>query len=270
MPPVLQVETVSLVTPAKRCEDVDPDEQNAEHFLTVSRYAGFPLASGTKILDFGCGAGSMVRLLVERGYDAFGYDIMDYRDEKSRDLSGRFSFLDNSPREIGNHVIDWDEFSLPYPDSSFDAIFTSQVFEHVMQHEPVFREFARCMKPGAASINLFPPRNYPVEQHIRVPFGHLIHNKAYYFFMAKLGSRKQSQHDLDPRTIAEDNYSYVRDGLNYLPNKELVRLASLYFNYVRIDQRALLYGTVLSSVCRWYLENFNETICLVMADKKQS
>ena len=253
---------------ATSCESVDPDVQNVEDFLTVSRHAGFPLAPEAKIFDFGCWAGVMVRLLLERGYDAWGYDIMDYRDEKSRALEGRFAFLDQAPRDTGNHVIDWDKFSLPYPDNSFDVVFTNQVFEHVMRHDLVFREFARVMKPGAASINIFPPRNYPLEQHIRVPFGHRIHSKAYYYLMAKLGCRNQYQQDLDPHTIAEVNYRYVRDGLNYLPNRELVRLASRYFNYARIDQNALFYGGASSPFLCWYLENFNVNICLVMADKK--
>jgi SAM-dependent methyltransferase len=250
------------------CKLKDSDVHNVEIFLTVSRHAGFPIASGAKILDFGCGAGAMVRTLVDLGYDAHGYDIVDYRDEKSRTLEGRFAFLDGGPRETGNHVIDWNGFSLPYLDNSFDVVFTSQVFEHVMQHEPVFSEFARVMKPGAASINLFPPRNHPMEQHIRVPLGHRIHSKAYYYIMAKLGCRNEYQHGLDPSTIAENDYRYVRDGLNYVSNRKLIRIAARYFNYVRIDQNALFNGAKFSRLRHWYLENFYSNMCFVMADKK--
>ena len=38
------------------------------------------MTPGTRVLDYGCGAGGTVRSLVVAGYDAFGFDILDYQD----------------------------------------------------------------------------------------------------------------------------------------------------------------------------------------------
>jgi len=235
----LPIQRTVQKTLAAPCEVIDPYAQRVEHFLTVSRYAGFPLAPGARILDYGCGTGALVHFLVERGYDAVGYDIRDYRDEKSYALDGRCTFFDQEARQEG-YSIDWNKFFLPYPDNSFDAIFSHQVLEHVMGdgHEHIFQEFARVMKPGAASINLFPPRNVFLEPHILVPLGHRIHSKSYYYFMTKLGFRKHRE-GFNDRATVEKNYRYVRDCLNYLPNKSLVDIAHRYFHYARIDQGAL-------------------------------
>ena len=237
-------------------------ERAVERFLTISTNIGFSLVSGAKILDFGCGGGHHVHVLLAHGYDAWGYDILPRQESIGR--KERLAFYDKN-RRGGNRAIDWNTFCLPYTDNSFDAICSFQVLEHVMRHDLVFREFGRVMKEGAVSINIFPPRNKPWEEHIKVPFGHLVHHMTYYYIMAKLGYRKNAH--LSPRATAERNYRYIRDYVNYLPNKELRRIASQYFNYVRIDPTAHVLGAKLSPVRHWLRSHFGRSICLVMADK---
>jgi ubiquinone/menaquinone biosynthesis C-methylase UbiE len=198
------------------------DLESARYFLAVSERAGYPLAAGAKILDFGCGAGRLVRGFMEIGLDAYGYDISYYLDEASAAMPERFSFFLNNEKPTWDNVIDWSRFSLPYPDDCFDAVFTSQVFEHIKNHDLVIQEFARVLKPEGCSINIFPPRNYPFEHHLRIPFGYTIHSKPYYYVMALLGFRNEHQVRLDAKAVAENYYKYVENGLNYLSNSQLL------------------------------------------------
>lgn len=243
---------------------------SARHFLEVSNRAGWPLATRAKILDFGCGAGDMTKGLLELGYDAYGYDIINYITTENMDMVKRFSFFPESNKETGDHIIDWNKFTLPYPDNSFDAVFTSQVLEHIMNHKRVFQEFSRILKPTGCSINIFPPRCYPIEHHIRIPFGYTLHNKTYYFIMALMGCRNEYQMNRSAKDRAEINYNYVKNGLNYVPNSTLVALAKCYFSDAEINTQALHYlAKKPSFFWKWYLNIFYNSSCLVMGRKKE-
>jgi 2-polyprenyl-3-methyl-5-hydroxy-6-metoxy-1,4-benzoquinol methylase len=56
-----------------------------DHALATQRHLrfatgrlGVSLPPGAKILDFGCGIGSSVSVLLGLGYDAFGVDVLEY------------------------------------------------------------------------------------------------------------------------------------------------------------------------------------------------
>jgi ubiquinone/menaquinone biosynthesis C-methylase UbiE len=99
---------------------------------------------GQRVLEIGCGTGSLSLLIKQLHPDA--------------DLTG----LDPDPKALalarakrGANAIHFDRgFSdaLPYPDSSFDRVFSSFMFHHLKpsEREPTLREVRRVLKPGGS------------------------------------------------------------------------------------------------------------------------
>lgn len=89
-----------------------------------------------RVLDLGAGSGSMSQLLLEAGYQVSACDL---------DAS-LFECTDVECREADLSQ------TLPYEDSSFEAIVCLEVLEHMDGHERVFREVERLLVPGAPFV----------------------------------------------------------------------------------------------------------------------
>ena len=90
--------------------------------------AGLP--AGASVLDLGAGAGDAVRLLCALGYDARGIDL--------------------APR--GENVTRGDLLHTPYPDGSFDAVFSQCAFCVSGDADGALREAYRLLKRGGALL----------------------------------------------------------------------------------------------------------------------
>src|SRR6266516_2381228 len=111
------------------------------------------IARGARVLDLGCGYGSTVWLLTQRGYDAVGIDVFPYWAEPK-------AFGDNrppAPARLAKKLthVRLDDYRFPYQDRSIDIAISSQVFEHVADFGIVLRELGRVLKPDGLSINVF-------------------------------------------------------------------------------------------------------------------
>jgi SAM-dependent methyltransferase len=157
--------------------------------LAFAAERGLELTRGARILDFGCGRGDTVRLLVDMGYDAFGVDALDH-------WSGDFDeFWGGGPKPEGEllsrlHLLDMKDYRLPFPDDYFDFCFSNQVLEHVYNYEEVFRELARVTNPSGFSVHRFPGPNMLEEGHIFVPLPALCRFKSWLALWAVLGRGK--------------------------------------------------------------------------------
>jgi SAM-dependent methyltransferase len=124
------------------------DDVNRRYFV---HYVERVAAPGAKILDFGCGDGTVVRMLRARGLDAYGVDVRwpgaDFGDVEASELGheGLLRYYDEGGR-------------LPFPDGMFDVIISDQVFEHVEPLEAAVRELERVAAPGAVAYHHFPYR----------------------------------------------------------------------------------------------------------------
>ncbi len=92
-----------------------------------------PMMRG-RLLDFGCGS-KPYRLL----FDVDEYIGLDF---------------ENPGHPHANEQIDvfYDGKKIPFPDASFDAIFSSEVFEHVFNLPVVLTELNRVLKPGGQML----------------------------------------------------------------------------------------------------------------------
>jgi SAM-dependent methyltransferase len=115
-----------------------------------------------RVLDYGCGAGQIVRLLRAQGLDASGCDVFYEGGDYSSEI----------PAELQPFIRRMAGGTIPYDDMSFDVVLSNQVFEHVPDMEGALVEIARVLKPSAVSLNLFPDRGVWREGHVGIPFLH--------------------------------------------------------------------------------------------------
>lgn len=98
-----------------------------------------------RILDIGCGNGSILRYLSALGYtNLHGLEISGYAIERLR-AEGIEMHFGKLP-------------SIPLPDASFDIVIASQVLEHVIRRRRFLREIQRVLKPGGRAL-VFVPDN---------------------------------------------------------------------------------------------------------------
>lgn len=188
-----------------KCEG-ESDDGGASALLGLLEATGGPIAPGASILDFGCGVGRCVGAMLERGYDAWGVDVYEYWD-RDRNL-----YWESAPPELSAEVTGrlrvatLVPYALPFANSSFDHIISTQVLEHVDDLEAVFAEIARALRPGGTSIHIFPSAwAPPIEGHIGVPFPLFCHSPAYLKLMAIVGFRSPRQRGLQWREVYRTN-----------------------------------------------------------------
>src|SRR5208283_4898961 len=121
------------------------------------------LKADDHVLDVGCGIGRvaipLIRFLNEKGrYE--GFDIVpagiDWCEDKISQRYTNFNFqLCNVYNKV-YHPSGWlhaDEYTFPHADESFDFVFLSSVFTHVLPAglENYLSEISRVMKTGGAA-----------------------------------------------------------------------------------------------------------------------
>lgn len=119
--------------------------------LTLALCAMKPLGlpDAVRILDYGCGDGICTDLFAERfhrrGYQACGIDISKTAITRNRERFPHLEFQLVQPDQPA-----------PYPDGTFDVIFSAEVIEHVYDVHFVFSEFVRLLRPGGLLIMTTP------------------------------------------------------------------------------------------------------------------
>ncbi|MEM7801276.1 MAG: class I SAM-dependent methyltransferase [Chloroflexota bacterium] len=121
---------------------VDSKPHNAEYnFPAVIGL--LPDVNGLNVLDAGCGPGSFSEWLLERGASVTGFDVtprmVELAAERVASNADLFVHDLNDPLTFAG-------------DSSFDLVICPLVLDYIKAWEPVFREFARVLKPGGTFV----------------------------------------------------------------------------------------------------------------------
>ena len=98
------------------------------------------LIPGKTVLDCGTGGGHFLIFLSRRGYQPFGFDVVDMRVEPV----GKFACVDANVE------------TLPYPDNSFDGVTAWCLLPHLENPHHAIREIQRVLKPGGIFFNEMP------------------------------------------------------------------------------------------------------------------
>jgi SAM-dependent methyltransferase len=186
-------------------------EAAQHHLRFATTHLGQCLSPGAKILDFGCGIGGSVSVLLAQGYDAYGVDIREYW---GRDLKIYWDIKRRPHPDVAARLklLDPQAYRLPFEDDTFDFCFSDQVFEHIFDYRAVMSEIVRVLKPGAISCHRFPGPNYPMEGHINVPLPWLCYSRSYLALWALLAQARgreanwRDRVDRDADLMRRNNY----------------------------------------------------------------
>src|SRR6266700_1664149 len=164
-----------------------------------------------RILDFGCGDGRLLSYVLESlsalrptvSLEPFGLDVSDAAQQEAGYFDQTKQFLD------GRHpTVDWvkrlvliskrDEW--PYPDESFDFVMSNQVLEHVSNHDWLFAQIRRCLRPGGVSVNVFPLWEVLWEPHACMPLVHRVRDvnarARLMLLFARMGFRRHYRREM--------------------------------------------------------------------------
>jgi SAM-dependent methyltransferase len=219
-----------------------------QHILAILNtiLAGRSFANPIRVLDLGCGNGSLVAYLLQslpllRPDLQFWISGLDVKDSNVQEAG----YIENTRADLQQR---WPQFNWrdrisyvsaadpwPFDADSIDFVVSNQVLEHVRDHGFVVAQLKRCLRPGGASINLFPLREVLWEGHAQMPLVHRISDqerrRKWMLRLARLGFRQHYYRDKDRyhwrslEEFARVFSSVLETDTNYLSAREYRRLA---------------------------------------------
>ncbi|MEZ5503543.1 MAG: methyltransferase domain-containing protein [Halioglobus sp.] len=105
--------------------------------LAFARHA-FP--RGGALLEIGAGTGWQAHTLQAWGFAVDAIDLPTSNYRESRIFP----------------VVDYDGHHIPFPDQTFDVVFSSNVLEHIPHVEAFQQEIHRVLKPGGVAVHILP------------------------------------------------------------------------------------------------------------------
>jgi SAM-dependent methyltransferase len=190
---------------------------------SILKEFGRELTEDSLILDFGCGDGVMVNQYRRSGLQAFGVDVRLDRD------SDLLRLIQTTPT-----------YRIPFDKEWFDFVFSNSVLEHVKDLDSALSEIYRVLKPGGASLHIFPARAKPIEPHVFVPFAGMLQNRAWLTLWAFLGIRNSFQKNMSFAKVARWNHDYLHRHTFYRSRHELrTRIRRQYGNVTFADKQII-------------------------------
>jgi sterol 24-C-methyltransferase len=114
------------------------------------------LPPGSRVLDAGCGEGDVaIRLRTRFGLEVDGVDVLGFNIRRARRKAAKLGLTDS----VRFQCLDYSD--LPFPDQTFDGVYTMETLVHAFDHRQALRELGRVLRPGGTLV-LFeysvPPR----------------------------------------------------------------------------------------------------------------
>lgn len=122
----------------------DVSLEHWHRYLLAKEYA-----AGKAVLDVACGEGYGTALLAEVAASAVGVDI-------SAEAVNHAARLYSRPNL---HYLEGSCAAIPLPDASLDLVVSFETIEHHDQHEKMFEEVKRVLKPGGMLVISSPDRH---------------------------------------------------------------------------------------------------------------
>lgn len=221
-------------------KEVDIAQRAAQIIMGTLRELGYQLNPGSIVLDFGCGKGWLTYQLRKKGIEAFGVDVNRYwKSEGPRNIS-EHAIVEELCRqeklcevdEMIFRTINLDNYRIPFDDNTFDAVISTEVFEHVRNYTQTLAEIKRITKPGGCNLHWFPSRSVPIEPHIFVPLASVIRTRSWLRLWALLGIRNSFQKGMQWREVADANFRYLRSSTTYHSKEKIKGLIAAQFGNI--------------------------------------
>ena len=133
-----------------------PDSNQGHHhvylmspLLEMCSQAKLSSKQKLRVLDLGCGNGSLSNSIADQGYEVVGIEESE---------SGcKFARLDSECHFIQSSI-----YNLPYAEleNSFDIVISSEVIEHLLYPRELIRAAKKCLKPNGRLILTTPYHGY--------------------------------------------------------------------------------------------------------------
>lgn len=193
---------------------------------------------GSRVLDFGCGAGRLVAAGLAAGLEMSGADVF-YGGSTTRQEAERARLLGGAIHEMTGGRLD-------FPDASFDLVVNNQVLEHVEYFDGTLREIHRVLKPGGAVLSIFPSRDVFREGHIGIPFSHWFARESaarfyYTWALRRLGLGTWKEQAPTCRQWAVDKLRWIDTYTHYRSRGEILRAFGCYFRSELREQDYIRY-----------------------------
>lgn len=109
-----------------------------------------------KILDIGCGAGTISFYLANKGHDVLGIDISQKAINECL----------QSKKELGLNNLDFEQFDFPnnYPKQNFDFVIFTEVIEHLEDDSRALQVINKLLKPNGIMILSTPSDKAPLHR----------------------------------------------------------------------------------------------------------
>lgn len=106
-----------------------------------------------RVLEYGCGTGSLALDLARSGSDVVGIDISPVALARARKRARR--------AKVSATFVEMDAQSLDFPDRSFDLVSGSGILHH-LELAPAVAEIRRVLRPGGAAVFVEPLGHNPL------------------------------------------------------------------------------------------------------------
>ncbi|MCE5282425.1 MAG: class I SAM-dependent methyltransferase [Deltaproteobacteria bacterium] len=164
--------------PAEKCaRDVVDEQKVHDQVRLFCETTGLKIdaLSGKKVLEVGCGFGLFV-FVTRRDYgcDTVGIEPAERGFDTSYALARQIAAEYGMPAEA---VINGKGEKIPFPDGTFDIVFSSTVLEHTEDPRAVLRESLRVLKPGGFLQFVFPNYGSFFEGHYAIPWIPYLNNR---------------------------------------------------------------------------------------------
>ncbi|MEI7560209.1 MAG: methyltransferase domain-containing protein [Actinomycetes bacterium] len=141
-----------------------PEQSDVERFVSLACEHSGRSRGSFRVLDMGCGRGSLVARLQSLGFDAWGADVAAEYVGAGLDY---FSKIDAGVNRLA--VIDSD--GLPF-EEPFDAIISTETLEHVADLGQFAAQLDQVSKPGTVGMHRWPAKYRVEESHMNLPVVH--------------------------------------------------------------------------------------------------
>ncbi len=125
-----------------------------------------PLVSGNRTLDIGCGPGTFVNNLTEKGFDATGVDLIA-------------KFIVFARKNYQGKFLIADAYKLPFENKSFDTVFIRSVLEHLDNDLKALKEAVRVGRKIVVIVPQTTPDNLRQKGLIYSHYQDISHLRTY-------------------------------------------------------------------------------------------